>query len=157
MEATGHIDENGVLNLVERAELKQWIKDHKGHTVVLTIDKKKRKRSNDQNEYYWGCVIPMVQRAMNSYGNDYSRNETHEFLKAQFNWKEVVVKDCQYIKVPQSTTKLSTVDFMEYLDKIYLFASEQLGIEIPLPNAQMSIVIHDPAFEHTTIHDTNPI
>lgn len=154
MELTGTIDDNGQAHIYRRKELEQWFLDNKGKQFTMTVARKKKKRSNDQNEYYWAVVVPMVQAAMNEYGSDYSKQETHEYLKKEFNWVEIEVREGNYIKAPQSTTKLSTVDFIIYLDKIYLFASEVLGIEIPQPNQQMTILtITDPSLPDTTIYD----
>lgn len=158
MELTGKISDEGKLNLFNRAELTQWLRDNAGKDIVLKIERKKKKRSGQQSRYYWGVVIAMVRQAMNEYGSNYSSEETHEYLKKEFNWTEIEAKDGYMLKVPQSTTGLTTVDFMNYLDKIYLWALEVLGIVIPLPNEQMElpidthIVLHDPAV-NAIIHD----
>lgn len=145
IELTGHIDDNGVMLLPNRAELIQWSKDHIGKNIILSVKVNRRKRTNPQNSYYWGVVVPTIKRAMNSYGNDFSTEETHEFLKAQFNYKEVEAGDGHYLKVPESTTKLDTFHFGEYIDKITVFAAEMFGVEIPKPESQMSILLahHD--------------
>lgn len=114
--------------------LKRWAEDHKGKDIIIDIEVRTGKRSNPQNAYYWGVVIMMVQAALNEYGNEFTRQETHEFLKAKFNFKEVEVSEGHYLDIPVSTTKLDTVGFMEYILKIQQFGSEMLGIVIPDPN-----------------------
>jgi hypothetical protein len=50
--------------------------------------------------------------------------------------KEVVDADGVAIKLPPSTKNLSTVEFMEYLDKVCQFAAERLQLVIPEPQTQ---------------------
>lgn len=161
MELTGQIDEQGVATVFNRAQLEQWFLDNKGKQFTLKIERRIRKRSTPQNRYYYGIVIPLVRDAMNSYGNEMTLESTHEYLKKEFNWVEMETRPGYYVKVPQSTTKLSTADFMVYLDKIYVFASEVLGIVIPQPNQQLSIdthiTLHDPSLPNVTIHDKTNI
>lgn len=130
----GHVTNQGKLNIYNKDVLTRWLADNKEKNVVIEIEIKKAKRSLPQNNYYFGIVVQMVKTAMNEFGNDFSSEETHEFLKAQFNYKEVEITDGHYINVPRSTTKLDTVGFQEFILKIQQFASEMLGIYIPDPN-----------------------
>lgn len=132
----GNIDDTGKLTLYQREKLEQWIRQRPGRQIVLSIELRRKRRSNPQNAYYWGVVVPMVKDAINDFGNEFDTEETHEFLKARFNSVEVEMKDGYYFDVPRSTTGLTTVDFMAYLDRIKLFGADILGIYIPDPNEQ---------------------
>lgn len=130
----GQVTDQGKLNIFNKEVLTQWLADNKEKSVQVEIEVRKQKRSNPQNSYYWSVVVQMMKAAMNEYGNDFSTEETHSFLKAQFNYKEVELLEGHYVNVPRSTTKLDTTDFQEYVLKIQQFASEMLGIYIPDPN-----------------------
>ena len=96
------------------------------------------KRSGQQNRYYWGLVIPMLTEAFKDLGHELSQEETHEFLKAKFNSKQIHNEDTgEAIDLPLSTTRLSKFDFSEYIEKIQRFAAEFLNVVIPDPNTQL--------------------
>lgn len=130
----GRVTDQGKLKIFNKEVLTRWLADNKEKSVQIDFEVRKQKRSNPQNSYYWSVVVQMMKAAMNEYGNDFSTEETHEFLKAQFNYKEVELLEGHYVNVPRSTTKLDTSGFQEYVLKIQQFASEMLGIYIPDPN-----------------------
>jgi hypothetical protein len=101
---------------------------------------KQNKRSNPQNRYYWGLVIPMMKKAFEDLGHELTAEEVHEFLKARFNFTEVINEQtAEMIQIPLSTTRLNKSDFSEYIEKIQRFAAEFLNLVIPDPNEQTEI------------------
>jgi hypothetical protein len=139
IELQGYINDTGKLSLYQSDVLHRWIRNHKDTTVVLSINERRKRRSNLQNAYYFGVLVAMVQEAMNSFGNDYTSEEVHEFLKKEFNYEEKEIGEGYYIKVPRSTTRLTTVEFSDYKEKIQQFASSVLGIYIPDPGEAVEI------------------
>jgi hypothetical protein len=121
--------------------LSDVIKSLEGKDIIIAIEKKKKKRSNPQNAYYFGVVIPMMKQGFyNSLGEHVGTDEIHTFLKNRFLFKEIVNENnAEIIKMPQSTTELTTIQFEEYLDKIREFGLEFLNITIPLPNDTLTI------------------
>lgn len=108
--------------------------------VYRYIIEKTNKRSTPQNRYYFGIVVPMIRAGFIDLGHELTKDETHEFLKARFNSKQVVNEDTgEAIEIPQSTTRLSKTDFMEYIEKIQRFAATYLNMVIPDPNEQLTI------------------
>jgi hypothetical protein len=98
------------------------------------------KRSNPQNRYYWGLVIPMIHNGIKEMGTELTFLETHEFLKARFNISDLVNEDTgETISLPLSTTRLNKSEFSDYVAKIQQFAAEFLNIIIPDPGQQMEI------------------
>ena len=138
MDFKGKVDDTGKLTIYARGELDKWIESNKGASVTLSVKAVKKKRSNNQSAYYWGVCVDMVQVAMNSHGNDFSKETVHEFLKKEFNSKEIEV-DGNYMNIPDSTTNMSTTDFMDYILKIQQFGADVLGIYIPDPLEPMTI------------------
>jgi hypothetical protein len=124
-----------------RELLSDVIKSLEGKDIVIIIEKKRKKRSNPQNSFYHGVVIPLMKQGFyNSLGEHVGTDEIHTFLKNRFLFKEIVnEQNAEIIKMPQSTTELTTIQFEEYLDKIREFSTEFLGIQIPLPNDTLTI------------------
>lgn len=101
---------------------------------------KHNKRSNPQNNFYWGLVIPMIQQGIKHLGTDLTKEECHEFLKARFNSEELVNEETgEMIQIPRSTKSMSKSNFSEYIGKIQQFASEFLNVVIPDPGTQVAI------------------
>lgn len=100
--------------------------------------KKANKRTNPQNRYYWGVCIRLVHDGLRDMGHDVSQEETHDFLKAKFNYTEIVNHDTGEVeRIPRSTTEMSKEDFSVYVEKIQQFAAEFLSVTIPSPNTQL--------------------
>jgi lipopolysaccharide biosynthesis regulator YciM len=105
----------------------------------VTIVKSNR-RSNQQNRYYFGLVVPMIKEAFYNMGHDLTTGETHEFLKSKFNSKEIVNEQTgEMIELPKSTAGLNKESFSNYIEQIQRFAATFLGINIPDPGQQILI------------------
>lgn len=127
---------NGVLNVVHRKRMAEDIKQFEGKHVMITIAKKKRKRSNPQNKFYWGVVIPMVKQGLRDAGYPIMGNDkVHDYLKLEF-LRDIVASEetGDMITVIKSTTELSTSEFMDFIAQLQQWASEFLNIYIPDPN-----------------------
>jgi len=44
-----------------KGSISKAFEQFEGKEITITIEKKKRKRSNEQNAYLWGCVYPLVK------------------------------------------------------------------------------------------------
>ena len=102
-----------------------------GTKVDITIRKHKEKRSNDQNRYYFGVVIPILA---DYFGHD-SVESMHEDLKLEFNPVPSKIDTTKIIG--GSTTKLSTEEFFSkedsYVNRICRWSAEKYGLYIPPP------------------------
>lgn len=125
--------------LKSTAPIKKLFRGIGAGKFILEISKA-NKRSNPQNRFYWGLVIPMVQSGIKDMGTELTKEETHEFLKARFNFEEIVNTNTgEAISIPRSTTALNKIQFSEYVEKIQQFASEFLSIVIPDPGQQVQL------------------
>lgn len=117
------------------------IKSFNGFDVVLTITKAKKKRSNNQNAYYWGLLIPLTQNAIKSeWGEIWSKEKTHDFYKLHFNYIEKVNENTsEVIKIPKSTTDNTTTQQEEYHAQIREFLKEWFNVNAPLPNEGLEL------------------
>ena len=117
----------------DKEAMSRWLQTFKPETrVEITIRKRKRKRTNDQNAYYWGVVIPILA---NHFGHD-NPEDMHTDLKELFNPIESKVQPGK--KIGGSTTKLSTVEFMasdtSYVERICRWSAMEHGLYIPPPS-----------------------
>lgn len=108
--------------------------------VNVVVNKRKKKRSNPQNAYYWGVVVPLVREGLNGVGYDVSVDETHDFIKHKFALRSLVNKDTgEVLETTGSTTEMDTFDFSKFIEKIQIWSAEYLGVEIPSPNEELEI------------------
>jgi len=116
-------------------------KAFEGKNITLILMPLKKQRSISQNAYYWGVVIPIWQNILKTeWGEFYSKEETHEFLKYNCNFVERVNTDTgEIIRISKSTTQNSTTDQEEFHLKCRQLAEEMFNVMIPLPNEQIQI------------------
>jgi hypothetical protein len=72
MEFNCTLKPDGTLLIHNRKEMDRWLAGQardKDIPFLLTIQKKKRKRSNEVNRYWWGVIIPVIQRGLYDLGN----------------------------------------------------------------------------------------
>jgi hypothetical protein len=130
---------DGVL-VTNRKYIADVIKTFEGQNIIISIEKRRKKRSNNQNAFYWLVIDMMRDGFNNTLGENVGVQEVHEFLKNRFLFKEIVNENIgEVVKMPKSTTELSTIEFEEYLENIRAFGLEFLGITIPMPNEQITI------------------
>jgi hypothetical protein len=137
IKSTGTVGIDGALRLHKRKEFDNLLKDFKGSDVLITVSKKFKRRSVNQNSYYWGVVVTEIRDRLNELGHNVTLDLTHEMLKARFNIQESVNESTgEVFKFPKSTTEMNTEEFCEYIDKIIIFAKQSLDIDILYPNEQ---------------------
>ena len=79
-----------------------------------------RQRSTQQNRYYHGVIVPVYRKVFISLGHTVSNKEVHSWIKQRFQ--------------VESTTKLTTIEWEEFIIKLQAYASNILGVQIPDPN-----------------------
>jgi hypothetical protein len=87
-----------------------------GRRVELILREKRTTRSDSQNAYYHKIIVDMLAEHT---GHDH--DEMHEALKKQFNI--------------QSTAKLKTQEFEDYISRIKIWAVQFHGVVLPDPNS----------------------
>lgn len=137
IELTALIGKNGKMEIPLRNRLVDWCNVNIGRNVKLIFEVHRKVRSSPQNRYYWGVCVPLIQEAINNLGHNFTKEETHEYLKKEFNSKEVDLHNGYFLQVPGSTTEMNTVDFMAFIARIQQFAAEILDIKIPDPGQEL--------------------
>lgn len=124
--------QDGKLFLDKSSQFKEYLHTFPtGKRVEVTVEKQTHKRSNSQNRYYWGIVVAEIAKHT---GHD--PEQIHELCKQMFSPKWYMdprPPTRQTIAIPTSTTKLHTLQFVEYTEKCRMWANEFLGLQIPLP------------------------
>jgi hypothetical protein len=128
------VDERGNLCLDEPALYATTIKTFAGKRVVVSITRETSQRSDQQNRWYWGCVLALI-----SEHTGYQPEELHDLFKVRFIPKHVALADGNGVVreegvIGGSTARLDTIDFAAYCERVRQFAAEELGVVIPDPN-----------------------
>lgn len=120
---------DGKVYFLDRFNFDKAVKDWEGRKAWITIGGRKNTRSTNQNAYYWGVVVDMLAKYLG-----YFPDEIHEVLKQKFLPAREVRLNEGVIIIPESTAKLDSAQFEDYLEKIRVWAATDLNFTIPLPN-----------------------
>jgi hypothetical protein len=115
--------------------LAKIIKQFEGMTVEITFKKRKNERSNRQNKYYHGVIVPIWMNIFKvEWGELVDHDFAHDFLKRRFNYTEKVAPETgEVVKIPKSTTDNTVQHQQDYHQKCRQTALEMFNVEIPLP------------------------
>jgi hypothetical protein len=113
------IVKDGKLQLDDMQEYLRNLQKLNGEKVTVKIEKFKKARSLGENSYFHGVVCQILSDELG-----YSPEEIKGILKWKFKIK--------------STADLSTVEFEEFMTKVRVWVSGELGIYIPSPNEDIT-------------------
>lgn len=132
---------NGILKR-NRNLILDALKSFEGQNILITIQKQKKTRSNPQNAFYYGVVVPIMQQCLKDAGYLMTNEQIHEMLKLRFLKESILVNEQtgEYLERIKSTTELSTIEFMEYILEIQKFAVEYFNTVIPDPNENLTLI-----------------
>ena len=117
------------------------INSFEGKDLLITFEKLIKKRSNNQNAYYWGVLIPILQNCFREHwGEIWSKEKAHDFCKMQFNFIERINESTgEIVRVPKSTTENTTTAQEELHSEIRNFIFEWFDVNVPLPNEGITL------------------
>ena len=124
------------------ALIKDAVKLFEGANVKLSIRKRYKKRSENQNDFYWGVWVPIFQKLfMDEWQEFKTPNEVHEILKTACNYEERANEATgEIFKFPKTTTNLSTYDWENVFKKrVKQFALDFFNTPLPEPNEQLKL------------------
>lgn len=81
-----------------------------------------RRRTNPQNNRYWGMIIPAICDVTGMIPDD-----VHEEMKLMFNGQDSRFKKGE--KIGGTTTTLTTKQFINYCEQVEFWATAFLGVE----------------------------
>ena len=121
--------------------IKDAIATFEGKQIVIKIEKFKKKRSTQQNRFYYGVIIPIVQNCLKEAGHVMTNESTHDLIKLKFLKETLFVNETtgEIIERIKSTTELSTSQFMDLLAEINNFTFEYFGVILPSPNDDLTL------------------
>ena len=117
------------LEFINPARFKQHLLPLKGKIVEITAERQSRRRSNEQNCYYWGVVLKMIADYCGYFGRD-----EMESLHAELCRRFIPGPRHGRLQLPKRTSGLSTVEMNEYMESIRVWAANELNLYIPEPN-----------------------
>lgn len=114
---------------------------YEGHTIDVWFKKRSNKRSNNQNKYYWGVIVPIFQNSMSDmWGEIWDKSDVHEFLKANCNYEEIINKETgEVLRKTKSTTENSTTEQEFFHEKCRNLCRDFFNTKIPLPNEDLEL------------------
>lgn len=121
--------------------IKEILEAYEGHTIDVIFKKRTNKRSNRQNRYYWGVIVPIFQNCMKEeWGEIWSVSDVHEFLKTNCNFEEIINEDTgEVLRKTKSTTENSTADQEKFHERCRNLCKDFFYTEIPLPNEDLEL------------------
>ena len=133
IEAIAYIRQ-GRLTIEDRKRLTDLVLAAKDGEYRLTLSRNYSIRSVSENAYYWGCIIPaFVAGYKETQGETIEPEAAHELLKLACNGKTVYLGN-EFVTIGQSTAKLVTVEYENYLERCRYWIAQYFGIEVKLPN-----------------------
>lgn len=140
------VPEIGAISDRKKKEIGLALNEFRGKNVMLTIERRYNKRSTKQNDFFHGILTWYIQPALIETGWNEAKSEvwTKEFVKDKVLKKEFYnEKTGEITVIPGKTSELTTVEFMDMIALIQIWAAEYLGIEIPDPESQTEIDYKD--------------
>lgn len=97
---------------------------------AITIEPYKERRTLSQNALMWKWVEAVVMHIHEATGQE--KEDVHEWLKTQFLPAKVIEIDGRVV-FRYSTKGLTTAGMSKYMDKIYAWATTEMGLLLPVP------------------------
>jgi hypothetical protein len=120
---------DGILILNNQEAYDINLKLLEGKDVEISIGEKSKTRSDSQNRYFHGVPVVLISGKT---GMD--KEETKEYLKQRFSPKKRITIKGKETIIVKGTSKMSTKEFCDFIDRIQRFASEEIDLFIPSPD-----------------------
>ena len=92
----------------------------------------KIKRSNPQNRYLHGIILPILSRH-----TGYTATEMKDLIKSMFLEEELQLKTkngFRMVKIVKGSAELKTDEFEVFTESVRRWTAQELGCSIPEPN-----------------------
>ena len=108
-------------------EFRSYLKSLREGKYYISVQKYRKKRSNEQNRYYWGVIIKMLCQELGY--EHWESEQVHKELGQMF-----YLEEGKFNKYVRSTTEYTTAEFEIKMELIRRWALDFHNINIPLPN-----------------------
>lgn len=114
----------------ERALRHGWLKGLEGSDVDVIVRRHTRRRTADQNRYWWGVAVPLIAQELG-----YDKHEHEAVHYALVSKCFGVTQDKTLGELPKvRSSHLTTAQFSELMEWAVRWAATELGMQLPLPN-----------------------
>lgn len=114
----------------------QDLKLFAGKSVWIEISRFTKTRSEQQNKFYFGNYVEsQIECFKEFWGENYTKEQVHDWNKANIFCEEKLVGD-EVIKVPRSSTESSTIEWEEALERGRQFFLSTFDWQLPYPLQQ---------------------
>lgn len=129
---------NGKLAEGVSLTLRELIKKMEGINLVITVKEQGKKRSDAQNAFFWGYVVPPIKQMFEDAGTPCTPEDVHCYLKEHVlgMMKVMVLPDGSRRAVVESSTKKDTKEWEDNMEKIRAWAA-QWGVVVPYPHENL--------------------
>ncbi len=109
--------------------------------VTVRVERCYRKRSTEQNAYYWGVIVnECAEGVYETTGQMITKEDAHHLLKSRCNPIELHSQSTgEVAAVGGSTATMTTVQMSEYWERCREFILDFFGRTVPEPNEQLEI------------------
>jgi len=126
---------DGKPKISRRSELDEVLQSFDGKEFQITVEKKKKSRSNQQNRYLH-ALFTIFRNELNALGNRFTMEQVKELCKAKFATIDVVNEATgevigQRIK---GTSEMTTTELNEFIESVIEWAATMFHIVLPYPN-----------------------
>ena len=125
---------NGKMAWFNPAQVRNFFKQVEGKNLTITIDEVRKKRSINQNSYWWGVVCTMLAEY-----TGHTKEEINSLIEAMYLSEEVYIQEKGYV-VSRHVKTLSTVEFNELKLKVQEWAALEFDLNIPDPDEDFFIM-----------------
>jgi hypothetical protein len=142
---------NGLFHVIRRNDLQNAIDNLPEGRYTMLIEKQYSKRSTQQNRAIFGIAYNILRDAFQeTWGEPVTIEFVHNFcknrflpadyierLKTEYEHKEIVNKETGEVistNFELTTTRMTTIEAMQYYANLQKFGAEFLNINIPDPN-----------------------
>jgi len=137
------IDEEGNVTIQNRDKFLKDMSNFPNTLFTATFKKASKKRTVRQNNYFHGYVVTEIQQHLLDSGwkQAYSFEWVKNLIKAKCLLIEEVNEETgESFETIGETSELSTVEFMQFIERIQIWAMDDLGgLNIRLPNEELTI------------------
>lgn len=124
------VNEQGILTVKDVGRWAGFLARMKGKLVEVQVRPERRRRSLNQNSWFWVAIVPAVANYLSeATGNEFSDDQAHYLLKSVF----IGVIETPLGPVPKSSKTLTTEEFSTFCEKIRAHCASEWGFTIPGP------------------------
>lgn len=127
---------DGRMKIIRRMDFDRFVKESPNGTYQLTLKRVYRKRSINENAFYWGPFLDQEISILYDEGYHFPNKDVlHEWNKDNFSRDKLVNEGTgKIINIIMPTSGMTTIQFEEFLDNIRLTFRENYNAELPYPN-----------------------